>query len=206
MDVFEAITTRPSITRYKNEGVERENLARILEAARWAPSAGNMQSWEFVIVTDLDKLEKLSEYAHNQSHVRDAPAAIVILSDLDKAERQYGERGRELFAIQETAAAMQNMLLEAYNQDLGAAWVGAFEEERVRDLLSIPDRLRPVAIVTLGYPDERPEQPSKYKVSSMTYMNAYGNKVHPIYDKIVWRGLQHYGKKLKQKWKRMRRD
>ncbi len=101
---------------------------------------------------------------------------------------------------------MQNMLLEAYDQDLGAAWVGAFEEARVSDLLDIPDRLRPVAIVTVGHPDERPEQPSKYEVSSITYMNRYGNKVHPIYDKITWKGLRHYKKKLKQKWKRMTRD
>jgi len=206
MDVFDAITTRPSITRYTNEGVERETVARLLEAARHAPSAGNMQTWEFIVVQDLDILEQLAEYAHNQPHIREAPVAIVILSDMEQAERQYGDRGRELYAIQETAAAMQNMLLEAYDQDLGAAWVGAFEEDRVSDLLDIPDRLRPVAIVTVGHPDERPEQQSKYEVSSITYMNRYGNTVHPIYDKITWKGLRHYKKKLKQKWERMTRD
>lgn len=206
MDVFDAITSRPSITKYKNEGVEREKIARLLEAARWAPSAGNMQTWEFIIVQDLDLLEKLADHAHNQPHVREAPVAIVILADLDKAERQYGDRGRDLYAVQETAAAMQNIMLEAYDQGLGAAWVGAFEEESVKNLLDIPDNLRPMAIVTVGYPDERPEQPSKFSVSSVTYMNRYGNHVHPIYDKIVWRGLRHYGKKLKQKWKRLTRD
>lgn len=198
MDVLEAITSRASVTRYRDEGIDRSRVARLLEAARWAPSAGNMQIAEYLIVQDDEKLEKLAEYAQNQPHVREAPLAIVILADMEKAERQYGERGRELYAIQETGAALQNILLEAYEEGLGAAWVGAFEEERVAALLEIPDRIRPVAIVTVGEPAERPEQPSKYGVSHLTYMNTYGNRVRPIYDKIVWRGLRHYKKKAKE--------
>lgn len=203
MDVLEAITSRASITKYKNEGVEREKVARLLEAARWAPSAGNMQTWEFVLVDDDEKLERLADYAHNQPHVREAPLAIVILSDMERAERKYGDRGRELYAIQETAACMQNILLEAHEQGLGAAWVGAFDEEAVKDLLQVPERIRPVAIITVGYPAEDPEKPNKFDISAITYTNLYGERVHPLYDKIVWRGLRHYGKKAKKKLKRL---
>ncbi|MDY6770070.1 MAG: nitroreductase family protein [Candidatus Nanohaloarchaea archaeon] len=198
MNVLEAITTRASITRYEDEGVDREQVARLLEAARWAPSAGNMQVAEYVIVEDDELLEKLSQYAHNQPHVREAPLAIVILADVEKAERQYEDRG-ELYALQETAAAMQNILLEAHEQDLGAAWVGAFDEEQVSTLLHVPDRLRPVAIVTVGHPAERAEQPNKYDITSIAYLDRYGERVHPMYEKIVWRGLRHYGKKLRRK-------
>ncbi len=198
MNVLEAITSRVSITAYRDSGVDREQVARLLEAARWAPSAGNMQIAEYIVVEDDDLLEKLSTYAHNQPHVREAPLALVILADVEKAERNYDDRG-ELYALQETGAAMQNVLLEAHDQGLGAAWVGAFDEEQVRALLEVPDRLRPVAIVTVGHPAEEPEQPHKYDITSITYMDRYGNRVHPLYEKIVWRGLRHYGKKIRDK-------
>ncbi len=199
MDVFEAITTRASITKYTDEGVDREQIARILEAGRWAPSAGNMQTWEFIIVEDDDTQERLSQYAQNQPHVREAPVAVVILTDEERAERRYGDRGRDLYAIQETAAAMQNMLLQAHNEDLGAAWVGAFDEEHVRDLLYIPKRTRPIAIITIGHPAERPEQPTKQNLSAITYMNRYGERVAPIYDKIVWKGIRNYKDRASKK-------
>ncbi|MCJ7479380.1 MAG: nitroreductase family protein [Candidatus Nanohaloarchaeota archaeon QJJ-7] len=197
MDVLEAITSRVSITSYRDTGVDRPKVARLLEAARWAPSAGNMQVSEYVIVEDEELLEKLSEYAHNQSHIREAPFALVILADIEKAERNYPERG-ELYALQETAAAMQNVLLEAHNQGLGAAWVGSFDEEQVGALLEVPERLRPVSIVTVGHPDEKPEQPHKYDITNITYQNKYGKRVHPMYEKVTWKGLRHYGKKLKK--------
>jgi len=198
MDVFDAITTRVSVTDYLDEGVEREKVAKILEAGRWAPSAGNMQTWEFIVVEDDELKERLSQYAHNQPHIREAPVAIVILSDMERADRRYGDRGQHLYAVQESGAVLQNMLLEAYNQELGAAWVGAFDEEQVRALLHVPDRLRPVSLITVGYPGERPEQPRKYDITDITYQNEYGNRVHPLYEKIVWRGLRHYGKKIRR--------
>lgn len=198
MDVFDAITTRTSITKYKDKGVPREEVARILEAARFAPSAGNMQTWEFIVVEDDEKKERMAQFAQNQPHVREAPVVIVVLSDIEKAERRYGERGREMYAIQETAAAMQNMLLEAHNLNLGAAWVGAFDEEAVRDMLGIPQRSRPVAIVTVGHPAEKPEQPSKFDLSNMVYINRYGERVTPLYDKFVWQGVQQYGDRVRK--------
>lgn len=198
MDVLEAIVSRVSITKYRDDGVKREKVARLLEAARWAPSAGNMQVAEYIVVEDDELLEKLSDYARSQRHIEEAPLSLVILADVEKAERNYEERG-ELYALQETAAAMQNVLLEAHNQGLGAAWVGAFDEEQVSTLLTVPDRLRPVAIVTIGHPDEDPEQPRKYGITRITYQDTYGNRVHPMYEKIVWRGLRHHGKELRKK-------
>ncbi|MFB6166869.1 MAG: nitroreductase family protein [Candidatus Nanohaloarchaea archaeon] len=202
MDVLEAITSRTSITSYEDRGVDREKVARLLEAARWAPSAGNMQVAQYIVVQDDEILEKLSTYAHNQEHVREAPLAIVILADMEKAERNYEDRG-ELYATQETAAAMQNILLEAHEQGLGAAWVGSFQEHEVKGLLEIPDEVRPMAIVTVGHPAEKPQKPRKFDITDITYMNRYGNFVHPIYEKVVWRGLRHYGKVAKKKLKRL---
>lgn len=199
MDVFDAITSRVSVTQYQDRSIDREQIARVLEAGRWAPSAGNMQTWEFIVVEDPELKEKLSQYAHNQPHIREAPVAVVILSDMERADRRYGERGMNLYAVQESGAVLQNMMLEAYNQELGAAWVGAFDEESVADILHIPERLRPMAIVTLGHPADWPEQPTKFSLSNITYMNRYGERITPLYDKIVWRGVSTYKDKASRK-------
>lgn len=204
MDVFDAITTRVSVTDYLDEGVEREKVARILEAGRWAPSAGNMQTWEFIIVRDDELKERLSQYAHNQPHIREAPVVIVILSDMERAERQYGDRGQHLYALQETGAVMQNMLLQAYNQELGAAWVGSFDEEQVSTLLHVPDRIRPVAIITVGYPRDWPEQPNRFEISNITYTDQYGERVIPVYDKLVWKGLREYKRQAAKKFEKLK--
>lgn len=204
MDVFEAITQRVSVTEYRNEGVEREKVARILEAGRWAPSAGNMQTWEFIVVEDDGIKEDLAQYAHNQPHIREAPVVIVILSDMDRADRRYGDRGVHLYAIQESGAVMQNMLLEAFDQELGAAWVGAFDERQVSDLLHVPERLRPMAIVTVGYPRSWPEQPTKFKLTNITYINEYGERITPIYDKFVWEGLSNYREKASKTFQKLK--
>lgn len=195
VDLLETMQGRTSIKKYTREGVSRDKLGRILEAARWAPSAGNMQSWEMIVVEDQDLKDRLSQYAYNQEHLREAPVNIVILGDKDKARRKFGDRGVELYMIQETAAAMQNMLLMAEEIGLGTAWAGAFDEKNVADLLDIPERLRPMAIITLGHPRERPEQANKYRVTDYTYINRYGDRIHAIYDKIVWKGAREYARR-----------
>lgn len=192
MDVFEAISTRRSIRKYKDKPVEREKLGRMLEAARWAPSAGNMQTWEFLVVDKQVKKNKLAQLAGGQQFIADAPATVIVLMDAEKARRHYGRRGSELYAVQETAICLQNMMLEAHNQGLGTAWVGSFNEQQVKVEFDIPEHVRPVAFLTVGYPDEEPRTPSKYRVSFVTYMNEYGNRVNPVYDRFVWDGLKHY--------------
>ncbi len=201
-DLLDTMQNRVSVKKYMDEPIDREKIGKVLEAARWAPSAGNMQSWEFIIVEDDTLKRKLSQYSYNQEHVREAPVCIVILGDEEKAKSKYEERGSNLYMIQETAASMQNMLLMAEELGLGAAWVGAFNEDSVSELLDIPSELRPMAIITLGYPRERSNPPNKYRVTDVAYMNRYGNRVHAIYDKIVWQGAREYARRAKNALKR----
>jgi nitroreductase len=198
MDVFEAICSRRSIREYKDKPVEREKLGRMLEAARWTPSAGNMQTWEFIIVDEPAKKEKLAQLAGGQHFIADAPATIIVLSDVEKAGRHFDERGKNLYALQESAICLQNMMLEAHNQGLGTTWVGDFDEHQIRVTFDVPENVRPVALLTVGYPDEEPRTPSKYRVSFVTSINEYGNRVNPVYDRFVWRGLKHYAEEAKQ--------
>jgi nitroreductase len=155
MELFEAIQTRRSIRKFKEDEVPRNKVRIILESAILAPSEGNLQSWRFYVVTNKEVREELAVAALDQDFVAQAPVVIVVCTDL-QAVAPYGRRGRELYALQSTAAAIENMLLTAVSQDLGACWVGAFKEDRASRILNLKTNVRPVALVAVGYPAEEP--------------------------------------------------
>jgi len=156
LEVFEAIKTRRSIRAFTQEEVSDREIEKILDAARWAPSAGNIQPWIFVVVRNPKMKRRLSEAALNQSFIEEAPVVIVVCADQERAGRGYGSRGVNLYCIQDTAAATENILLAARALGLGACWVGAFDEEEVGRILKAPREVRPVAIVPIGRPAEKP--------------------------------------------------
>ncbi|HIE48213.1 TPA: nitroreductase family protein, partial [Candidatus Bipolaricaulota bacterium] len=136
--------------------VPPELLDQLLEAARWAPSAGNAQPWRFVVVGSEELKEGLVRAALGQRFLAQAPVVIVVCADLTRARQAYGSRGETLYCLQDTAAAVQNLHLAAFEQGLGTCWVGAFDEAEVARLLGLPPGLRPVALVPVGYPAETP--------------------------------------------------
>ncbi|MFW9795141.1 MAG: nitroreductase family protein, partial [Candidatus Thorarchaeota archaeon] len=127
------------------------------EAASSAPSAGNIQPWEFIIVRDPYQQHELSVAALNQSFIEDAPVAIVVCADQARSEEGYGSRGRDLYCLQDTAAATENLLLAAHAMGLGTCWIGAFDEEMVRKIMKTPKHVKPVAIVPIGYTSQTPK-------------------------------------------------
>lgn len=150
--ILQVIHQRVSVRKYRPDPVPRELIVQLLEAARWAPSAGNLQPWHFYVVTHEERRRCLATAALRQDFVASAPVCIVVCAEPERSARHYGERGRHLYCLQDTAAATQNILLAATALGLGSCWVGAFDEDQVRSCLNIPDRLRPVAIVPVGYP------------------------------------------------------
>ncbi len=186
--ILNIIKSRRSIRKFKKQPVEDEKILLILEAARWAPSSGNLQNWKFIVVRDPEKLKKLAEYSFNQPWVAEAPVVIVVLSDTKIVKYFYGERGKKLYAIQNTAAAIQNMLLMAHALGLGSVWIGAFDEKKVKELLEIPEDYDVHALVCIGYPDENPKSERK-ELSELVYWEKFGNKerlgdIFPIYEKL----------------------
>lgn len=153
MDVFEAIARRRSIRQFDpDRPVDEAAVRKILEAAIAAPSAGNGQPWRFFVVRDPALKRKLALEAGHQRFIDQAPVAIVVCADLEKAEEGYGERGRKTYALQDTAAAIENMLLAATALGLGSCWVGAFNESVAAELLCLSGQVRPLAIIPLGHP------------------------------------------------------
>jgi nitroreductase len=156
MDIFDVIRGRRSIRAYQSKPVDKEKIRRLLESAILAPSEGNLQSWKFFVVENDEKRRELVKAAGNQTFISEAPVAIVVCTD-SAATAPYGIRGKTLYCIQTSGAAVQNILLSAYAMGLGTCWVGAFREEEVSKSLGLPNHLRPVAIIPVGYPAENPE-------------------------------------------------
>ncbi len=154
MDAYETILTRRSIRRFERQPVSRDQLEKLLEAARWAPSAGNLQPWVFVAVTAADVKAALAAAAYGQRFVAEAPAVIGVAA-APPEDSPYGRRGRELYCLQDTAAAVQNVLLAAHAMGLGACWVGAFDDAAVARALDLGSGERPVALVPVGVPAQK---------------------------------------------------
>ena len=151
---IELAKSRRSIRRFKEQDVGKGQLKQLIDAAQAAPSAGNCQPWYFYVVKNKRIQAELTASAYAQGFISAAPACIIICTDSKRNEARYAERGRDLYCIQDTAAAVQNILLCAKDMGLGTCWVGAFDEAEAARILSLPENLRPVAIIPVGYPDE----------------------------------------------------
>jgi nitroreductase len=179
MDVFEAIRRRRSIHSFTPEDVTGEEVMALLEAARWAPSAGNVQPWRFVVVRDPVTIEALVQAAvpgYSMRFVRRAPVVIVVCADLTVYRRKspwYQEHGPTLLCIQDTAAAIENLLLAACGSGLGACWVGAFLRDGVRDALNLPEGMRPIAIVPVGRTQSKAKSPPKKPLEEIVQYEAF---------------------------------
>ena len=173
MDVLEAIKERRSIRAFTDEKVSEKDVERLIDAARWAPSAGNTQPLELVVVKDKEMKRKLSEAALNQTFIQKAPVVIVVCADLNRSSRGYGSRGERLYSLQDTAAATENILLAAQELGLATCWVGAFRDKEVAKAVKAPKNMKPVAIVPVGHPAERPLAPPKRSVNEIVHYETF---------------------------------
>lgn len=148
MDFFEAVSGRYSCRKYLDKPVEDETLEKIIEAARLAPSASNRQEWRFVAVTDPAKRKEFTRIALGQQFVAEAP---VILAACAATDNHVMACGQLCYAI-DLAIALEDVALAATALGLATCWIGAFEEEPVKELLGIPDGVRVVELMPLGYP------------------------------------------------------
>lgn len=174
MDVFEAVQIRRSVRTYEPTPIPSEKLKKILEAARFAPSAMNLQPWHFIVVTDAAKRRRLAQ-APFAGFLKEAPVVIVGCGNYKISPKWY---------MVDVAIAMQNMVLTATNEGLGTCWVGSFNEREVKELLKIPEEYRVVALLALGYPRKKLDLQSKIlhlvrrrkKLREIVSYEEYGGK------------------------------
>jgi len=165
MDVLEAIKERRSIRKYEPKAVPEEKLTQILEAGRWAPSAGNSQPWQFIVVRDEEVKNELARVAAYGRFLAEAPVAIAVVID-PRASNHPVEDG---------AAATQNMLLAAHALGLGTCWIGSYGsgyEDRAKEVLGIPRDKRVLSLISLGYAAESPRK-GRVELSKLVCYDRY---------------------------------
>jgi nitroreductase len=156
MEFFEVLKSRHSVRKFKDVDVEEEKLRKILEAANSAPSAGDLQAYEIVVVKDKEGKEKLASAAYEQGSVAQAPVVLVFLTHPERSSGKYSRRGAELYCLQDAAIACSYAQLAAAALGLGCVWVGAFDENEVAKALDVKGDSRSVSMLPIGYADEQP--------------------------------------------------
>ena len=160
MDLSDVLKGRRSVRKYKSGPVPNDIVAKLIDAAENAPSAGNLRARKYIAVTRPETRKALAVASYGQRQIDSAPLIIVVCADVDRSSSRYGDRG-SLYAIQDATAAVMCLLLEAYDLGLGACWNGAFDDDLARDILGIEDHMLPIALISIGWPAEEPTAPQK---------------------------------------------
>lgn len=160
MNTLDAIFARRSIRRFQEKPVEPEKLDTLLKAAMAAPSAMNIKPWEFVVVTRAEMMDKIRSALMFGKH--NAPAAIVVCGNTSFFKHPKGAR----FWVQDCSAATENILVAAVELGLGTVWLGVYPvhnfTKRISDLLGLPEHVKPLNVIYVGYPAEEKAPRSQY--------------------------------------------
>jgi nitroreductase len=168
MELIEGILTRRSIRALKPDPVPQEALEKMMKCLEAAPSAGNLQPWYFYIIKNAAIKDRLCELSFDQIVVRQAPLVIAICAIPGESAAQYGDVGRDLFCIQDTAAAVQNLLLAVHGLGYAAVWIGVVKEKEISECLKLPPDQKPVALVPIGLANETPKPMERKSWRSLT--------------------------------------
>ncbi len=171
MDLAEVVKARRSVMRFQPAPVPEEVVQAVFRTVRLAPSVENMQPWKFVLVTDEERKARVAAAASNQKWIAEAPIVVVALALLDQSDGLVGGY-MSSYAV-DVAFAIDHLLLAAVDHGLGACYVNAFDDEKLRELVDAPSEARVVGIVPLGYPAEVPDPPGSKNASDIVSYNAY---------------------------------
>lgn len=174
---FETVVKRRRMCReFLNRDVPQEKIDRILELASRYPSAGHTEPQEFIVVRNRRMKEDLAHAALDQMFVAQAPVVIVVVSDVRRSARRYGERGVRFFSILDGAFVAMLILLAVVEEGLGACFVGSFYDEEVQEVLSLPQEVRPIGIIPIGYCAEGSRKFRRRSREQIVHRDRYGRR------------------------------
>jgi nitroreductase len=180
MDFDEVVKRRKMIREYDSDRqqIPNEIITKLIRNAHRAPSAGHTQVQEFIIVKDPSIKKKLRKAAVNQEYVESAPMLIVVCSNISRSVGRYGNRGKEFYSVIDGAFASMLILLSAVNEGIGACFVGAFQDNKVSEILELPKDVKPIGIICIGYPAEKPEKLERIDIDALVHYEKYGISEH----------------------------
>jgi nitroreductase len=165
VSLVDVVLSRRSIRHYEQKEIPKDVLDKILDAGRQAPSAANKQPWHFIVVTDPEIKKELSKGMFNR-FIKDTPVTIVGCAHKDLVAGNW--------SIVSTTIALQNMVIAAWAMGVGSCWIGDLNQEKVKKLLGIPERWNVVALVSFGYPAEKPQPRKKKSIEEIVSFNKFG--------------------------------
>lgn len=192
MDVLESIIKRRSIRKFNDIPIPKDVIADLLIAGQNAPCAGNFQNCRVFILDDETVKDNVSDACYRQSWMKFAPVFAVVVAEMNDIEKMYGERGKNLYAIENASVIAQNMILTATSHGLGTCWVSAFNEEKVSQALDLPETYRPIVVIPIGYPDEVVPAPPKIELRGFTYVNTFGGSGRVTEKDFLFKDYAHF--------------
>ena len=172
MDLFACIKNTIQVKSYLDKDVNHKDIAKILDAAHFAPSSGNIQNWRFITVRSSMTKEKIARACLEQLWIQESPVIIIVCSDNSNIKLHYSNKWKK-YSRENCAAATQNLLLQATSLGLSSSWIRNFNASRLKNILNIPDEVSVEAIVTIGYSREKPIE-KRHKLEELTFFEAYG--------------------------------
>jgi len=205
LNLLYIIKDRRSVKEYSSKEISKEVLFRILEAGRWAPSAHNAQPWRFIVIRDSTLKQRLADdmavrwdedmskngipEEHRESLIKasverfgNAPVVVIVCLTMEGMDEYPDEQRKKIeyfMAVQSVAAAIENMLLAAQSEGLGSCWFCAplFCQDVVRKTLRIPKHVDPQALITLGYPANKPNPPPRKPLEDIVHQDYWGHLI-----------------------------
>ncbi|WP_136514130.1 nitroreductase family protein [Geomonas edaphica] len=175
MDVFQAITGRRSIRKFKTTPVEPGKIKQVLNLARLAPSWKNLQCWRFLVLTEPERIGRLFEAFPDDNPgkkaIASAPCIVVVCADPNESGVENGIE----YYIADAALAFDHLCLAAYGLGLGTCWMGWYDEERIKEALGIPAGIKVVGLTPLGYPDQSPNPRPRKELAEVAFSEEWGN-------------------------------
>ena len=153
----ELVSSRHSVRSFQTSSISEDEINFILDTSIKGPSAGNLQSYKIITTSNKSKKEKLTEAAHGQQYILEAPFVMIFCADPNRSKVEYGSRGEDLFCVQDATIACSYSQLAAHSLGLSSVWIGSFDEKKVSEILNLPKDIIPIAILPIGFANGSPE-------------------------------------------------
>lgn len=176
MEFQELVRKRCMVRAFRPDPVPEELIEKLLMSAVRAPSAGNLQAWEFVVVREPETKRRLGEAAVRQMFVAEAPVVIVACRNMERNAEKYGGRGRDFYNLIDASFASLMILLAAHNEGLGACFVGAYLDEEVSRILGLPEYVRTLGIMPIGWPGEAATVSERLPLAEVVHFERFGQQ------------------------------